>query len=335
MIFRRQIMPMVERLRAEDDVSVRVLVVGEGVNEEGVTMLPIQTSPYLFLRSCWNFFRAERSSLIHVYGWLPWWMMMLGWVVGWRPWIMTIQHVVEMPFYIRWWRGLFYRMTSRIICVSRATQQALHRLYPWTIDRSVVIYPGVNSDTQYAMERATIHDIPQLLVFAEKLVEPLVFLKGLSGVRRPWRLHVIVRATSRPFLVEQGAKLGILPRIRFSEPESSLALLLRQGDFLCLPASRDDQETVALEAAALGIPMIAEEMPIWRELFGEDGMAFVAPSISEEWTRVIERALLEPQQARRRVQAARRKVETEYALSMVTGTHEALYRQIFREYHAG
>lgn len=146
---------------------------------------------------------------------------------------------------------------------------------------------------------------------------------ALARVRADFRCEIYGGGPQREGLAAQAAALGLGTKVTFhgARPHDAIVrAYARAAVFVLAPVvledgDRDGIPNVLVEAMAAGVPVISTRISGIPELI-EDGVAglLVEPGDPEALAAAIERALKDPDLARRLAQAARCKVEREFDL---------------------
>lgn len=124
-------------------------------------------------------------------------------------------------------------------------------------------------------------------------------------------------------------ELGIADRVHFTGPVSDPADWLCAADVFVLPSVAEGMSNSLLEAMATALPCLASAIGGNTDLLtdGETGL-LIPPGDREAWTSALLRVLDDPGFARTLGTAARRRIETEFALTIVVDRYISLYRRL-------
>ena len=122
------------------------------------------------------------------------------------------------------------------------------------------------------------------------------------------------------------AELGVVDRVRFLGERGDVPRLLAAADLLLLPSWREAFGRIAIEAMAMGTPVVATENGGPAEIVrpGVDGL-LLAPKRPAEWARALE-PLLADGALRERMGAAARERAAEFSVEVHAGQMLAAYR---------
>lgn len=237
---------------------------------------------------------------------------------------------VERRF--RWWKApiqillgwLTAETANLVFAPSRTTAAEIERDYRVT---PVRVLPNV---TEVPAESHEAHEVPAdsggveppgYLLFVGRLrirkgVEVLLAaLEALSHRHPPVRLLVAGDGEHRRALEALTTALGLAPSVRFlgrCSPEE-VRRLLGSAQTLVVPSLYEGMPLVILEAMAAGVPVIASAVSGIPEVV-VDGVTgwLVPPEDPEVLAQALAQALDDPDEARRRGQAGRRRVVERY-----------------------
>jgi glycosyltransferase involved in cell wall biosynthesis len=218
--------------------------------------------------------RRSGVQVLHSLGYHgPWW--------GHVPSVVTVHDTNYADFLVRTWRGRLLggaipaamRHAARILTVSTFACEAIARWHPWVRERLVVIPHGPGSvhvgggwmpDTQH----------PYLLAFGARSVnknlERLLEAWGRVAPEFPtWTLRV---AGAVPEALR--AQLQAVPRVVVEGvvTEARKDQVLRGASALVMPSLYEGFGLPALEAMAVGVPVIASSTTALGEVVGTGGM---------------------------------------------------------------
>jgi glycosyltransferase involved in cell wall biosynthesis len=227
-------------------------------------------------------------------------------------------------------------------------------------DAFVAISSGVHGElVRGGYDEAKIHDIPNGVPVPDSPWVPwskaphtsprIVFVgrlapeKNLATLIDAWpivlkanpgaRLMLIGDGPERPALEARAKGLG-LPKalVTFAGASDDPASLVRGSDLFVLPSREEGMSIALLEAMALGIPIIASDIPGNRRLITDGTHGRLAPpddatalacAILAQW--------VDPQTALKMAGEARRRVIEKYSIEAVARRHLDLFQGLIRE----
>ncbi|MGC8827809.1 MAG: glycosyltransferase [Anaerolineae bacterium] len=322
------------RTHEEDDHGVRVI---KAARLAAPASTPISLAMPLLLH-------RQRPDIIHLHFPYPWGELSAFLCGPAVPWVMTyhsdiVRQRVLGAIYVPLLKHVLGR-TARII----ATSPRYIETSPWLrafAGKCTVVPLGVDAarlqDVRAEQVAAVRRRFPgPLLLFVGRLryykgVEHLI--QAAAGIPEA-RLLIVGDGPMRRPWEELATALGVADRVHFlgEVPDADLPALYHACDVFVLPASQRSEAfgTVLLEAMACGKPVITTELGTgtsWVNRHGETGL--VVPPADPDALAEAVRALLANADLRRRMgEAARRRVEEEFALERMAAGVERIYAEV-------
>jgi glycosyltransferase involved in cell wall biosynthesis len=166
--------------------------------------------------------------------------------------------------------------------------------------------------------------------------------KGLDTLIRAWaavralrpgaRLTLVGEGPCRPDLEALAASLGLSGAVAMPGASSDPGAILRDAGLFVLPSREEGMSIALLEAMALGIPIVASDIPGNRGLVedGVHGRLFPADD-DAALARIILDCRDHPEAAAERGSAARLRVVEHYSIAAMARAHLALFERVLRE----
>lgn len=228
--------------------------------------------------------------------------------------------------------------TARIVAVSGAVRAYSIRHDLIDPARITVIYNGIDlARFPYRGERRIGGSSIRCVVVGR--LEPqkghAVLLQALPQLiaRYPGlSLDIIGEGSLRRLLEDQARDLGISESVRFLGARPVDAGILGAYDVLCMPSRWEGLGIAAIEAQAVGVPVLASAVPGLDEVVidGETGVTF-APENPDALAAALARLAGDPTATLQMVHAARRRVEAIFSLEGMASAYTALYEDIARK----
>ena len=144
---------------------------------------------------------------------------------------------------------------------------------------------------------------------------------------RALRVVLIGRGSEERRLRERAASLGLGGRVVFPGEILDAARLFRGFDVYAATSAKEGMPLAPLEAMALGVPVLASDIPAHRELLGDASAALVAGT-PERFADAL-RGLLTDGVARARLAAEQRtRARSEFDVRHMLTTVEAIYGEV-------
>jgi len=234
-------------------------------------------------------------------------------------------------------RRYVVRRAAAITTVSEALRQRLVAtgalaeritVQPMGIEACHLFTPGFRRNTHF----------PHLL-FVGRLVETkglLVLLTALTAVLEHHpkvSLEIIGDGLERDALITQTKALGLTDYIHFvgALPNTALPEFYRNADLAIFPSLIEGFGLVLTEAMACGCPVVASDLPPFRELAeGCPSVAFFPPGDSAELVAAILEVLANPAAWREATEVSRRFILERYDWEPVSQGYSALLQQVMK-----
>ncbi|MFP3941342.1 MAG: glycosyltransferase family 4 protein [Thermoanaerobaculia bacterium] len=184
--------------------------------------------------------------------------------------------------------------------------------------------------------QGTLPDSPEGFVLSVGTLEPR---KNLETLLEAWsRLHRR-RGDAPPLVlagklgwsadtlrrrVEEAAHAGWLLHLGYVD-EATLAALYRRTRLFVFPSHYEGFGLPVLEAMAAGVPVVASDLPVLREVAG-DAVLYAPPLDPEAWTLRIEGLLDDPERTRRLAAAGRARAER-FTWERTAEAYTAVFRE--------
>jgi len=289
-----QALLLITGLAAESGLQLHVVVLNEGelarrLTASGVAVTVLQESvhsaPALLIR-LWLLQRRLQPQVVHTHRLKENILGSLSALVAGVPVCLRTAHGMdEHP--PRGWRNWPQRLLrsfdawcanylqQAVIAVSEELGEQLRRQLPGC--RVEVVPNGVDPDAlrasvrwgqtpQWDRRRCHVGIVGRLVPV--KRVDLFLQAAALLNARHPqrWHFHVLGEGPLALPLQDQAARLQLLDNVSFAGQISPAAPWLAALDLLVMPSDHEGMPMVALEACALGVPMVAHDVGGLREL---------------------------------------------------------------------
>jgi glycosyltransferase involved in cell wall biosynthesis len=147
--------------------------------------------------------------------------------------------------------------------------------------------------------------------------------------RSPANLILVGPGNDRQRLTELARSLGIFDRVQFTGAIEDPADMLRAADVFVLPSLAEGMSNSLLEAMATALPCVVSGIGGNTDLIadGQTGR-LVRAATPKAWSETLLELLENPSDARRMGEAARQRIDLEFALGVVVDRYLELYRRM-------
>lgn len=164
-------------------------------------------------------------------------------------------------------------------------------------------------------------------LWPQKGYKELIWAGSMLGVADPETVYLVIGdGPQRPQLQTFVNQIGGATTIRLLGDRPDAAEILQHADVLWNGSQYEGQSNAILEAMALGVPVVASDIPGNRDLIVHDQHGFlVSMKVADDLIKATRRMQYEPAERERIVQAAKRRVETEFSVDAMVRRHEEVY----------
>ncbi|MDD2785402.1 MAG: glycosyltransferase [Patescibacteria group bacterium] len=254
-----------------------------------------------FLKRWRNFWTLRRELIdlkpdivhTHLFG-SDFWGRLAARFAGVRQ-IVTTEHNTNVEFGLL--RTTALRLTKNLatkhVAISMQVKDYLRKTIGVAEKEIEVIYNGTDLRRVKRRSGSLLQDVPKF-IFVGRLEEqknPVMLLKVLAAVKRPWRLSVVGAGSLEARLKSLAEELKITPRVDFLGLRDDVPELLARHDFFLFPSRWEGFGLAVLEAAVAGLPVIASDLPVLHEILKDDQATFLPADDAKAWSSAIESAL--------------------------------------------
>ncbi len=248
-----------------------------------------------------------------------------------HPWIVTAHNDdQDEPMLRHAFRGFMYRRADHISCVSGTVKRYIRKEFNVAESCLSVIRNGINLSSLHPRGSQEFSDIPQLICIGRLTRQKGqdILLKALARIHRPWHLDLIGEGPDRVALERLAESLGIAPRVTFTGSVANVTERLMRADLVCVPSRWEGQSLALLEAAGSGVPVLAQDLPVFHESFDDSMLGYVSSPAPEVWTRAIEEAFHTSSLALLRAYQAELQVARLFSRSRMADEYLACYQKL-------
>jgi glycosyltransferase involved in cell wall biosynthesis len=188
--------------------------------------------------------------------------------------------------YVRYVTTRYGNLVDRFSVSNRHVADAAEG-YGIPAERVRVIYTGVDPDDEFSPDRAEpIEDLPEdrlQILFAARLVaqkDPLLMLEVAAALRNrgvSFQIHVVGEGDLEGEIRDRIAAQGLSEHVQLHPPTPGLQRWYAACDVLLMTSAFEGIPCVVFEAMAMGLPIVAPDLPAIGELLGETEDALVSP----------------------------------------------------------
>lgn len=230
----------------------------------------------------------------------------------------------------------FVRLANRVTSVSQLGSEDLQARF----GRRVVFIPnGVATELEPNREAyfriLDDHGLEpgHYLLFVAGRIEPTkgahLAIEAVNRVGCPYPLLIVGDATQVPAYTRELHSLAG-PGVRFHDivqDPGTLYGLMAGAMCLLFPSTVEAMSMVLLEAASLGVPILASDIAENRQVLGEDGTYFRNGEV-ESLAGKLRELLLAPQAARERAAALSERIRNDFSWDIIAAQYAQLYHEV-------
>jgi glycosyltransferase involved in cell wall biosynthesis len=197
-----------------------------------------------------------------------------------RPFIMTLHGYgtldssVQSSIWLNKWRSISFYMANKVIATSDEMAEVARRFVP---EEHIVIIPNGVDTSEFTPSGRNLPHSPFRIVAIRRLVpkngvqyliEAMPFVLELS--KKPVECWIVGDGRLRGYLEKRSKELGIEGIVRFfgSVPNKQVKEILDQVHVVVFPSSAESTSIAALEAMAMGKPIVASAVGAYPKLLG-------------------------------------------------------------------
>lgn len=303
--------------------------------EEGIelTVLPRCPSPTWLFSFCdlWRVMKRERPTIVHthLFG-----ADIIGRLVAYMqrvPVVVITEHNINLDYsrFKSFLKGLLHRWTTAFIAVSDGVKTYLEeRGVPSA--KIYVIRNGIDLARVRPRPPGPFHDIPRLLIVGRLMMQKGhdTLLKALAHVSRPWILDIVGTGELEGELKALAERLGLASRVRWLGYRDDVPQLLADADLFCFPSRFEGLGLAFLEAVATGVPVIASDLPVFREIVDPDQVSLVPVDDVTAFAHAIDHVLKDPLPAVREAYESALSIHDRFSLSGMVDAYADVYRHL-------
>jgi glycosyltransferase involved in cell wall biosynthesis len=233
----------------------------------------------------------------------------------------------------------------RIICCSNYMVNEVSNFFQCPLNKIVRIYNGIDPNSllpsNNVNRRKYAEDYEKIVLFVGRLVYekgPHILIEAANILRRnDIKFLFVGEGSMKPYLLELGKKLGLSEKLYFLGhiPDDILYAIYKMASVAVFPSLYEPFGIVALEAMALGTPVIASAVGGLNEIIinGYNGIK-VTPGSAYELAEAIVKIIDDPSLSKKLIENAKNFVKN-FTWEKAAEETIKLYEEVIREYNIG
>ena len=246
--------------------------------------------------------------------------------------IVTTEHNVnpDLGFVRTSLLKLLKGLSLKYIAISQSVEKYLKDIIGVPADRIRLIYNGLDLKHIIPRTGSAWRDVPRLIFVGrlEPQKDPELILRALAPIRKPWALAMVGVGSLESQLKELAEELKISARVSFLGRREDVPELLADHDLFLFPSRWEGFGLAVIEAAAAGVPVLASDLPVLRELLTPDQATFLPPGDEEAWTQAIDSALADSAPLAMKAQHAAAADWSRFSQERMAEQYAKLYREL-------
>lgn len=183
------------------------------------------------------------------------------------------------------------RRMNRVVAISDSVQRYAIEDLAVPGERISVVPNGADLSRIIPRGERPFRAVPTLLMVGrlESQKGHDIAFRGLARVDAPWKLNLVGEGSLMRHLKELAERLGIASRVHFLGARSDVPQLLADTDLFLFPSRWEGFGIAVAEAAAAGVPLLASNLSVLRELLPQTRL--VSPEDPQAWEHAISETL--------------------------------------------
>lgn len=229
-------------------------------------------------------------------------------------------------------------LADRVVVNSNATKQSLLRAERLLLDpdRIEVVYNGVDLQRLDAATSAAQNDTESTqLITVGRLVDvknQALLLRAFSRVTESIpdaRLCIVGDGPRRDDLEARAETLGVREQVQFlgEIPREEVYRRLAESDLFVMPSLSEGFCVAAVEAMAVGLPVVVSDIDVFHEVVGEPGV-FADPDDPADFADAIADLLEHPEKRERLGKHAKERARSTFSLERTAREYYNIYKGV-------
>jgi glycosyltransferase involved in cell wall biosynthesis len=154
-------------------------------------------------------------------------------------------------------------------------------------------------------------------------------LHALANVHEPWHYTVVGSGPKAREWQELAEHLGMASRVEFIGETTDIVELLRSSDCFLFPSRWEGLGSAAIEAASLGLPVLASDIPSLESIFSKSQR--ISALDVAAWTAAIRELLVHPEEVLASARKSAPSISKRFDPETVSKKYAELYQEILKE----
>lgn len=238
-------------------------------------------------------------------------------------------------FLLRVWKplilGPILRRADAVVVFTEEQRSVIAAKYRIDPRRIVVIPNGVDVSYFHSEERV-LHSKPRLLFVGRLSVQKnlMLLLRALVGVSDAFETSLVGDGGLEQELRRAAHNLGVDVRFHGRADGQELLDFYRQADVFVLPSEREGMPLVLLEALAMGLPIVATDVPGSRDLVEHERNGLLVPLDDPLSLRAALLAVTSDAEKHAAMSERSRQLANRYSWDVIGGEFDRLYSLLSR-----
>jgi glycosyltransferase involved in cell wall biosynthesis len=227
--------------------------------------------------------------------------------------------------------GLVLRGAQNVVVLTESDRETVAAKFGLHHDRITIVRNGVDEGFSYCGQRS-IHASPRLLFVGRLAAQKnlTLLLSALDGISERFQTTLVGCGELEAQLTARAEELH-LHNIRFHGVAQGAELvdLYREADVFVLPSLVEGMPLVLLEAMAMGLPVVATDVPGTRDLVTHGLNGLLVPLNDPAAMRQALISVVDSVEAYQRMSEAARSRSDTYSWSAVSADFDAIYSEAY------
>lgn len=211
-------------------------------------------------------------------------------------------HVTTLQPWLYWLKYLAYKFVasqavkkaSQIIVPTQTIKKTLTNYYPHAASKTNVTYEGVGSEL-LSYRNIKVHKNQKSLLYVGSLYPHKnlnLILKALQELPT-WRLTIVgSRNVFQEQVNQQAKKMKVIKQVKFAGylEDQVLARHIKASTALVQPSFSEGFGLTGIEAMALGTPVLASDIPVFKEIY-QDAAVYFDPQSTTSFIKALTKKL--------------------------------------------